>query len=59
MRRLLLIAAALVGVAAGIACGDGGGAPDKFTRDCTVRGGHVQKAGPRGKVCLPPVGGWQ
>jgi hypothetical protein len=32
---------------------------DKFTRDCTAKGGHVAKGDRGSRVCLPPTGGWQ
>lgn len=60
MKKLLSYAVAVVVLVAIIACGGGGdpAKPDKFTRDCKVRGGHVQKT-QHGRICAPPVGGWQ
>lgn len=50
------LAAAVVVLAATTAGGCGGPA-DKFTRDCTAKGGHVvvtNRQGSMSKVCLPP-----
>lgn len=65
MRRLILTLVAVVVLISTTAAGCGGNTPaepDKFTRDCTVRGGHVSTQrhghGIR-RVCLPPPGGWQ
>lgn len=67
MKKLSIAAAAVV-----LVMTTAGGCPsdnpsqkkpsDKFTRDCTVRGGHVVSER-RGHgitpVCAPPAGGWQ
>jgi hypothetical protein len=63
VKRLLLIGTVVVVLVATTAGGCGGkDKGDKFTRDCTVRGGHVSTQrhghGIR-RVCLPPPGGWQ
>lgn len=62
MKKFLLVGTALVVLVATTAGGCGGkDKGDKFTRDCTARGGHVSthREGHKvTRVCLPPPSGW-
>lgn len=63
MKRPLLAAVAVVALIATTAGGCNDTAPtgpkgSTFDRDCKARGGHVQKT-QHGRICAPPVGGWQ